>query len=80
MIQQMPQPTMTDPGFVDRRRSDSSAANTAERRQFRDGQRHSRPDVAELANAVDDYKISHCRRFITFEELLDVMLSLGYHK
>ena len=80
MIQQMFQQSVTEPGFVDRRHSDTGAAYTGERRQFRDGQRHSRPDVAELANAVDDYKISHCRRFITFEELLDVMLSLGYHK
>ena len=85
MIQQMPQQLMTDPGFIDRRNGDRDtagcgAASIGERRQFRDGQRHARPDVAELAVAVDDYKISHYRRFITFEELLDVMLSLGYHK
>lgn len=49
-----------------------------ERRQFRDGNRSARPEVAELANAVDDYKIHHRRRFITFEELFDVMISLGY--
>jgi len=80
MIQQMSQQTVADSGFVDRRRSDNGPSMSGERRQFRDGERHSRPDVAELANAVDDYKISHRRRFITFEELLDVMLSLGYHR
>ena len=35
---------------------------------------------AELANAIDDYKVAHRRRFITFEELFDVMASLGYHR
>ena len=34
----------------------------------------------ELASAIDLYKLSHHRRFITFEELYDVMVSLGYHK
>lgn len=80
MIQQMPQQNAPETGFVNRRRGEDLGGNRTERRQFRDGQRHSRPEVAELANAVDDYKITHCRRFITFEELIDVMLSLGYHK
>ena len=51
-----------------------------ERRQFRDGNRSARPEVAELANAIDDYKVAYRRRFITFEELYDVMASLGYHR
>jgi hypothetical protein len=51
-----------------------------ERRQFRDGNRSARPEVAELANAIDDYKIQNRRRFITFEELFDLMTSLGYHR
>jgi hypothetical protein len=33
-----------------------------------------------LAQAIDQYKLRHRRRFITFEELYDVMASLGYHK
>lgn len=67
--------------FVDRRqRDDGSGSTSLERRQFRDGNRSSRPEVAELASAIDDYKISCRRRFITFEELFDVMASLGYHK
>ena len=67
--------------FVERRQRDVGSASTgSERRQFRDGDRSARPEVAELANAVDDYKIAHHRRFITFEELFDVMTSIGYHK
>jgi hypothetical protein len=67
--------------FVERRQRDTGTApSQSERRQFRDGDRSARPEVAELANAVDDYKIAHRRRFITFEELFDVMASLGYHK
>lgn len=71
-------------GFVERRQRDQGAAVAGaadfERRQFRDGNRSSRPEVAELANAIDDYKVAHHRRFITFEELFDVMTSLGYHR
>ena len=70
------------PDFVERRRVAEVAKGTAglERRQFQDGNRSSRPAVAEFADAVDEYKVSHHRRFITFEELFDVMTSLGYHK
>ena len=67
--------------FVERRQCDvGTTPSVAERRQFRDGDRSARPEVAEFANAVDDYKIARHRRFITFEELFDVMASLGYHK
>jgi hypothetical protein len=67
--------------FVERRQRGAGTAPTgSERRQFRDGDRSARPEVAEFANAVDDYKIARHRRFITFEELFDVMASLGYHK
>ena len=36
--------------------------------------------LQELAEAVDQYKMRHRRRFITFEELFEVVKSLGYHK
>jgi hypothetical protein len=70
-----------DPNFADRRKhgADSNAA-ALERRQFRDGNRSARPEVVEFADAIDEYKITHRRRFVTFEELYDVMSSLGYHK
>lgn len=68
--------------FVDRRASfpSSSAPGGVERRQFSDSRNCLRPEVAELAEAVDQYKLRHRRRFITFEELYDVIASLGYHK
>ena len=73
--------TVENPGFVDRRDSSTGAGSAGfERRQFRDGKRSSRPEVTEVAEAVDEYKVSHRRRFITFEELFDVMSELGYHK
>ncbi len=51
-----------------------------ERRQFTASASLTRPEVAELSEAVDQYKLRHRRRFITFEELFDVMAELGYHK
>ena len=73
--------TLFADGFVDRRRKEGSTEPSSfERRQFRDGNRSVRPEVNELAGAVDDYKIANRRRFITFEELYDVIASLGYHK
>ena len=66
--------------FVDRRQPDRGMEGGRERRQFRDGNRSDRPEVAELADAVDNYKLQNRRRFITFEELFDVIAGLGYHK
>lgn len=80
----MPEQTLAESipvAFVERRQRDpDSTPVRAERRQFRDGNRSARPEVAELADAIDDYKLAHRRRFITFEELFDVMTSLGYHR
>ncbi|SFI14905.1 hypothetical protein [Planctomicrobium piriforme] len=67
--------------FVDRRQaSGETNGPKLERRQFSDSREQGRPEVNELARAVDQYKLLHRRRFITFEELFDVMASLGYHK
>lgn len=77
MVQQTAQ--ATSPDFVDRRQA-STTGNGFERRQFKDGNRSVRPEVAEFADAVDLYKVENRRRFITFEELFDVITSLGYHK
>lgn len=80
--QEMTNETATpEVAFQDRRSSNrSNSGPGVERRQFQDGKRSSRPEVAEFANAVDSYKISNRRRFITFDELYDVFTSLGYHK
>jgi len=67
--------------FVDRRLGDDSGRVAGpERRQFRASPNSGRPEVSELAEAVDQYKLVHRRRFITYEELFDVMASLGYKK
>jgi hypothetical protein len=67
--------------FVDRRQgSADSWTNTSERRQFGNSYDSKRPEVNELAAAVDQYKLRHRRRFVTFEELYDVISVLGYHK
>lgn len=79
MLQEIEQPA-APAVFQDRRRSDQGNGAGRERRQFRDGNRSSRPEVAELADAVDTYKLENRRRFITYEELFDVMQGLGYHK
>jgi hypothetical protein len=66
--------------FVDRRQSSQARKEGAERRQFVDSRQTFRPEVIELAEAVDQYKLRHRRRFITFEELYDVIAALGYQK
>ena len=66
--------------FVDRRSCMPSHAATHERRQFSNSHDGLSPDVAELAGAIDGYKLHHRRRFITYEEMLSVIVSLGYHK
>lgn len=52
----------------------------AERRQFCDSREELSAAAGELAQAIDDYKLRHRRRFINFEEMLHVIESLGYHK
>jgi hypothetical protein len=68
------------PQFIDRRRREAAGTSGVERRQFTDSRNTGRPEVDELAKAIDAYKMMHRRRFITFEELYDVMISLGYHR
>jgi hypothetical protein len=48
--------------------------------QFVDLLRAARPEVTELAEAVDQYKLRHRRRLISFEELYEVITELGYRK
>lgn len=67
--------------FVDRRSHESLAGSPGrERRQFSDSHEELSPDARELADAIDSYKLAHRRRFITFEEMLGVVRSLGYTK
>ncbi|MFO1023361.1 MAG: hypothetical protein U0903_22115 [Planctomycetales bacterium] len=68
--------------FIDRRQTTPGGATPSggERRQFSSSRNSGRPEVTELAEAVDQYKLRHRRRFITYEELYDVIAELGYHK
>ena len=67
--------------FIDRRSYDPTIGNpTRERRQFTNSHDELSYEAQELANAIDRYKLAHRRRFITYEELLNVVQSLGYHK
>ena len=66
-------------GFVDRRAAQDGPPGV-ERRQFSDSRSEQRAEVRELAEAVDQYKLRHRRRFVTFDELYDVFVSLGYHR
>jgi hypothetical protein len=51
-----------------------------ERRQFANSYEELSPEAAELARAIDGYKVQHRRRFVTFEEMLAVIKSLGYRR
>ena len=65
--------------FVDRRGAAHPGVEPLfERRQFANTYDELSPDAAELARAIDGYKVQHRRRFITFEEMLAVIKSLGY--
>jgi septal ring factor EnvC (AmiA/AmiB activator) len=66
--------------FRDRRSNQDSAALGRERRQFADSHDSLSPDAAELGRAIDEYKLQHRRRFISYEEILGVVTGLGYSK
>ncbi|MDZ4656533.1 MAG: hypothetical protein SH868_03025 [Bythopirellula sp.] len=74
-------PEFTFNEFVDRReqRVDSSSPGK-ERRQFANSHDELSPEAAELARAIDQYKLLHRRRFINFEEMLGIVKTLGYRK
>jgi hypothetical protein len=67
--------------FVDRRNQDIVAPTpSCERRQFANSHDGLSPEAADLARAIDGYKLRHRRRFITYEEMLSVIKSLGYQR
>jgi hypothetical protein len=71
----------TAPAFVDRRSPDNAEREVIrERRQFANSHDELSPDAAELARAIDQYKLTHRRRFIDFEEMLAIFKSLGYSR
>jgi hypothetical protein len=67
--------------FIDRRAYDPGVGRPMhDRRQFTNAHEELSSEAQELAMAIDGYKLSHRRRFITYEEMLSVVKSLGYHK
>jgi hypothetical protein len=67
--------------FVDRRNYGQPVpAPHRERRQFTNSHDDLTPEARDLAQAIDSYKLMHRRRFITYEEMLAVMKSLGYKR
>ncbi len=67
--------------FVDRRDYNTgSVPPVGERRQFANSHEGLSPGARELAQAIDEYKVRHRRRFLSYEEMLTVIESLGYHK
>jgi len=67
--------------FIDRRQQTGTAETPkSERRQFTNSYQELSPDARELALAIDEYKLCHRRRFITYEEMMSVVKELGYGK
>jgi hypothetical protein len=64
--------------FVDRRSPLGGDAPSRERRQFTNSHTELSSEAQNLARAIDEYKLVHRRRFITYEEMLMVIKSLGY--
>ncbi|TWU43065.1 hypothetical protein Q31b_21020 [Novipirellula aureliae] len=64
--------------FVERRKS--AFKSRGERRQFGSSHAGLTEPGRELALAIDQYKVEHHRRYITCDEMLTVMLSLGYSR
>lgn len=68
-------------GFADRRSGIVQRKNPGlERRQFSDRHLNLSPEAAELGRAIDQYKFENHRRYISYEEMLAVIKSLGYSK
>ncbi len=76
----MPEVDYTQASFQDRRQSEASERPNLERRQFADAHSELSQEARELAMAIDNYKRLHRRRFITHEEMVAVIKSIGYHK
>jgi hypothetical protein len=76
-----PTHTLQESPFVDRRSyTPDQQSPDRERRQFSNSHLDLSPPARELALAIDEYKLRHRRRFITYEEIFSVISELGYHK
>jgi hypothetical protein len=69
----------TAEGFFDRRSAGGDSGNS-ERRQFGSSHQGLSEDGRELALAIDRYKVQSHRRYITCDEMLQILTELGYSK
>ncbi|MDX1965019.1 MAG: hypothetical protein SFX18_17870 [Pirellulales bacterium] len=67
-------------GTLLNRRSYTGDSPAVERRQFTNSHEGLSPDGRELAIAIDRYKLTNRRRFITYDEILNIVISLGYSR
>jgi hypothetical protein len=73
--------TVTDTDFVERRHGQEGGSPVGvERRQFANSYGDMSPEIQELAMAIDEYKLRHRRRLVSYEEIYGVIRELGYHK
>jgi hypothetical protein len=73
--------TVHSNSFLDRRNGDGIAVPPGvERRQFASSYHELSPAGREIALAIDEYKVRHRRRFITYDEMLHIIQTLGYNK
>lgn len=76
-----PQALDSTPGvlFPERRGSGNHQSQPViERRQFGNSHSELSEEARKLGLAIDQYKLVHRRRYITYEEMLSVVKSLGY--
>lgn len=67
--------------FVDRRKLPAGrSSNPGERRQFGSAHLGLSEQGRELALAIDQYKLQNHRRYLTCDEMLQVLTELGYKK
>ncbi|MFO0905323.1 MAG: hypothetical protein U0939_20110 [Pirellulales bacterium] len=73
---------MTDSSFLKRPLPPARTSQSpgAERRQFASNYETLSPAGRELALAIDQYKLEHHRKFVNHDEMLQVILALGYRK
>jgi hypothetical protein len=82
-IEATPTPVPATPEFVDRRQGPAVTENQTvpvERRQFGNSYADLSAAGRELGEAVDRYKLVNRRRYVTYDELISVIESLGYKK
>lgn len=73
-------PSSADRPFADRRSESASVPAASERRQFGNSHHGLSDDGRDLALAIDRYKLENHRRYLTCDEMLQVLGDLGYSK